>query len=325
MSTCGRRPWLEWLTRRATSLLVVGCLPAWFALRSVGWGSLLASAAVLTLCAGVLVLLEATARRGETGERPRGTVLIDVGYNVLSATLNAALPILVFIPLLSGVGPVYRGTPLWPQDLPVAVDIVLCLVLIDFTSYWWHRLEHESWVPALWRVHSVHHAPRYFDFLAGAHVHPLDIVVFTAVTSGVASLLGVPAVTLEASMLFAAVIGAMHHLDARTDLGWLNRLLPFADHHVMHHSVDPTHNGNFGNITTLFDQIFGTFIPPRPEGEISVGAWSLASDYPHTSFAFQLLSIVSPWWQRANAASSAASKSKICPPGALLSERQSAF
>jgi sterol desaturase/sphingolipid hydroxylase (fatty acid hydroxylase superfamily) len=43
-----------------------------------------------------------------------------------------------------------------------------------------------------------------------------------------------------------AVIGAVHHTRAETGCGWLNRLVPMAAHHLMHHPSDGQGNGNFG-------------------------------------------------------------------------------
>ena len=69
------------------------------------------------------------------------------------------------------------------------------------------------------------------------------------------------------------------------DTFWLNRVLPFADHHVVHHSISPHDAGNYGNITTVFDQVFATYRPPTPRSCAAVGAWSLAEDYPRAPTA----------------------------------------
>ena len=65
-----------------------------------------------------------------------------------------------------------------------------------------------------------------------------------------------PTVAIEISAFFASMVGTVHHTRVDTDCRWLNRALPFADHHVVHHSAFPHDAGNYGNITTLFDQLF---------------------------------------------------------------------
>ncbi|MCO4761571.1 MAG: sterol desaturase family protein [Myxococcales bacterium] len=291
------------VARRATVAIVLGSLPAFFALVDSGVAPLSASGFLLGAMAVMLLGLEFALPRGGLGERPTGTMVVDVIYTGLSAALNVLLPALILVPLLGAHSLTWNGAPLWPQDLPRWLDVTLCVLLADFVSYWWHRLEHDERFAVLWRLHGVHHAPRYFDFWMGAHVHPLDVIVFATLTAGLAAFLGVPTLTIDATMLLAAVVGGMHHLNAQTDCGWLNRLIPFADHHAVHHSRAKVDNGNFGNITTLFDQLFGTWIPPRPTGDQPTGAWSLAEDYPHTDFVFQILSPFGRYWRRAKGGS----------------------
>src|SRR6185312_9716465 len=108
---------------------------------------------------------------------------------------------------------------------------------------------------------------------------------------------------IEAAAFFASIVGAMHHSRAQTRCAWLNRLFPFADSHVVHHSRLPEENGNYGNITTLFDQLFGSYIAPRVE-PAPVGAFSLAADYPQTDLVFQLRSPFGRHWLRAKGAPS---------------------
>ncbi len=48
------------------------------------------------------------------------------------------------------------GSPLWPNDWPLAAQLALALVIVEFFQYWIHRLEHETkW---LWRFHATHHS-----------------------------------------------------------------------------------------------------------------------------------------------------------------------
>jgi sterol desaturase/sphingolipid hydroxylase (fatty acid hydroxylase superfamily) len=91
----------------------------------------------------------------------------------------------------------------------------------------------------------------------------------------------------------------VHHTRVDTDCAWLNRVLPFADHHVVHHSIQPQDAGNYGNITTVFDQVFGTYRTPTPRACAPVGAWSLARDYRQGDYVFQLLSPFGRTWERA--------------------------
>src|SRR5262249_45968276 len=179
---------------------------------------------------------------------------------------------------------------LWPARLPLAVAVVACIVIADFTSYWWHRLQHTTGENFLWRIHSVHHSPRHFDFWMGARVHPLDTLGFTTVAFAFLAVVGAPTTAIEVAAFFAAMVGAVHHTCADSDCRGLNRLIPFADHHIVHHSIQPHDAGNYGNITTLFDTLFGTYRAPTPRNAAPLGAWSLSHDYPQGDILFQIAS-----------------------------------
>jgi sterol desaturase/sphingolipid hydroxylase (fatty acid hydroxylase superfamily) len=135
----------------------------------------------------------------------------------------------------------------------------------------------------------------------GARVHPLDTFGFTVVTYAVLAVIGAPVPAIEAAAFFAAMVGAIHHTSADSDCRALNRVVPFADHHIVHHSLLPHDAGNYGNITTLFDTLFGTYRAPTPRNASPCGAYSLAPDYPQGDYAFQMASPFGRHWRRATA------------------------
>jgi sterol desaturase/sphingolipid hydroxylase (fatty acid hydroxylase superfamily) len=249
-----------------------------------------------------IVLLERAAPRPGLAPRPKGTLSSDVAFTATTAVLAVAVPTFVVIPLGHAVGRVLGSAALWPARLPLWASTVAAVLLGDLTSYWWHRLQHTTGDSWLWRLHSVHHSPRHFDFWMGARVHPIETLVFTIVAFGVVAALGAPTGAIEIAAFFAAMVGAVHHTSVDTDCAWLNRVVPFADHHVVHHSIRPHDAGNYGNITTLFDQLFATYRAPTPRGCAPVGAWSMAADYPQGAYVFQLMSPFGRFWRRATAA-----------------------
>jgi sterol desaturase/sphingolipid hydroxylase (fatty acid hydroxylase superfamily) len=283
----------------ATPVLLAASVVAWIVLWTEGVPSLASSFLASTVMVGGLLLLERTMPRPGLEPRRPGTIRSDVAFTVVTAIVAVAVPSLVVIPLGHAAGAVLGAGTIWPGRTPLWASAVAAVLVADFTSYWWHRLQHttgESW---LWRLHSVHHSPRHFDFWMGARVHPLDTLGFTIVSYGVLAALGTPRVAIEISAFFAAMVGAVHHTRVDTDCGPLNRALPFADHHVVHHSILPHDAGNYGNITTLFDQLFATYRTPTPRGCAPVGAWSLAENYPQGAYAFQLLSPFGRFWRQA--------------------------
>ena len=283
----------------ATPALLVSSMLAWLALRTAGLPALASSLlASLVMMAGILLLEIATPRPG-LGPRPRGSLRCDLLFTATTTFVALGTPSLVAIPLGRAAGGALGTTAGWPTDLPLGIGVVLAVLVADLSSYWWHRLQHTMGSGWLWRLHSVHHSPRHLDFWSGGRVHPLDVLGFTVVGYGALAMLGAPVTTTEITAFFASMVGAVHHTRTDTNCGWLNRVVPFADHHVVHHSRLPHDEGNYGNITTLFDQLFRTYRTPTPRACAPLGAWSLAEDYPQGDYPFQVLSPFAGFWARA--------------------------
>lgn len=293
----------RWLRRllasTATPLIVVGCMPAWFVLHDVWGDPLRCSVALQAAIVALLAALERSIPHPKLAPRPPGTLRVALYYNLSAPLVAVALPSLVYVPLAHAAGDALGTTRCWPASWPLWSQVAAVLLVVDFTSYWWHRLGHRpprghAW---MWRLHAVHHATTHYDVWMGAQVHPLDVAVFGLVGYGLSALLGAPTLAVEAGAFFASIIGAMHHLRAETRCGWLNRIFPFGDHHVVHHSTLPSEDGNYGNVTTLFDQLFGSYVPPRLD-PAPVGSWSLPATYPHREVMSQLLSPMARHWRR---------------------------
>jgi sterol desaturase/sphingolipid hydroxylase (fatty acid hydroxylase superfamily) len=284
-----------------TPALLSAAMGAWIVLWTAGVPSLASSLLASIVVVVGLLLLERAMPRPGLEPRPPGTLRCDIAFTATTTVFALVAPSVVVIPLVRAATSALGAAPVWPASLPLWASAVAAILVADLTSYWWHRLQHTTGDSWLWRLHSVHHSPRHFDFWMGARVHPLDAIGFTLVGYGVLAALGTPTVAIEISAFFASMVGAVHHTRVDTDCRWLNRALPFADHHVVHHSTFPHDAGNYGNITTLFDQLFATYRAPTPRWAAAVGAWSLADDYPQGAYAFQLASPFGRFWRRATA------------------------
>ena len=60
-------------------------------------------------------------------------------------------------------------------QVPAPVAILVSVAAMDFIIYLQHVLVHA--VPALWRLHRVHHADIDFDVTTGARFHPIEIIL----------------------------------------------------------------------------------------------------------------------------------------------------
>ena len=146
-------------------------------------------------------------------------------------------------------------------DVSPVLAIVLAVVVMDFIIYLQHVMVHA--VPALWRLHRVHHADLDFDVTTGARFHTLEIILSLLIKFATIALLGPP---LVAVVMFEVILNAtamFNHSNVRLPLGLDRKLRWFVvtpDMHRVHHSVeDDEANSNFGFNLPWWDRLFGTY------------------------------------------------------------------
>ena len=93
--------------------------------------------------------------------------------------------------------------------VPRALRVVLGFLLLDYTLYLWHRLNHR--VPFLWRFHAVHHIDLDLDTTTGLRFHFGELSLAAWFRAAQVLLLGVDRETLRLwqQMLVLSVI--FHH------------------------------------------------------------------------------------------------------------------
>ena len=139
--------------------------------------------------------------------------------------------------------------------VPVAV------VAMDLVIWLQHVMVHA--VPALWRLHRVHHADLDYDLTTGARFHPIEIILSMIIKFATIVALGPPVVAV---ILFEVILNGMamfNHGNVRLPekldrvLRWL---VVTPDMHRVHHSVeDDEANSNFGFNLSWWDRLFGTY------------------------------------------------------------------
>jgi sterol desaturase/sphingolipid hydroxylase (fatty acid hydroxylase superfamily) len=145
--------------------------------------------------------------------------------------------------------------------LPAWASIVLGVMLLDLAIYLQHVLFHA--VPALWRLHRMHHADLEFDVTTGARFHPIEILLSMGIKLGVVAALGVPALAV---LIFEVLLNAtsmFNHANVRIPKS-IDRVLRWLvvtpDMHRVHHSIVRREtNSNFGFNLPWWDRLFGTY------------------------------------------------------------------
>ena len=152
--------------------------------------------------------------------------------------------------------------------LPPALKVVAAIVALDLVIYLQHVLFHA--VPALWRLHRMHHADLEFDVTTGVRFHPVEVVLSMGIKLGVVAALGAPALGV---LLFEVLLNAtsmFSHGNVRLPEGLdraLRRVLVTPEMHRVHHSVVPREtNSNFGFNLSCWDRLFGTYRPQPAAG-----------------------------------------------------------
>jgi sterol desaturase/sphingolipid hydroxylase (fatty acid hydroxylase superfamily) len=155
-----------------------------------------------------------------------------------------------------------RGWGLLHQiEVPYGLAVLGSVIVLDFAIWLQHVMFHA--VPALWRLHRVHHADLDFDTTTGLRFHPIEILLSMLIKFAVILLLGPPVVAV---IIFEVLLNGMamfNHGNVSLPSGldrWLRRLVVTPDMHRVHHSIeDDEANSNFGFNLSLWDRAFGTY------------------------------------------------------------------
>jgi sterol desaturase/sphingolipid hydroxylase (fatty acid hydroxylase superfamily) len=140
-------------------------------------------------------------------------------------------------------------------------SVPLAVIALDLAIYLQHVLFHA--VPALWRLHRMHHADQEIDVTTGARFHPIEILLSMGIKLGVVAALGAPAVAV---LLFEVLLNAtsmFNHSNVRMPVRFdrvLRWVVVTPDMHRVHHSIVAREtNSNFGFNLPWWDRLFGTY------------------------------------------------------------------
>lgn len=157
-------------------------------------------------------------------------------------------------------------------NLPEGTRLVVGMVALDLAIYFQHVLFHA--VPALWRLHRVHHADLDFDVTTGARFHPIEMVFSMVIKLAVIMALGAPPIAVLLFELVLSATAMFNHANARLPLA-IDRVLRWMvvtpDMHRVHHSVVSNEtNSNFGFNISLWDRLLGTYRAQPAQGHLGM-------------------------------------------------------
>ncbi len=145
---------------------------------------------------------------------------------------------------------------------------LVAFIVIDFASYWNHRLNHK--VNVFWNQHVIHHSSEEFNLACALRQPISNIFGYFAILLLPAAILGVPngiIAVLAPVHLFAQF---WYHTQHIGKLGWLEYILVTPSQHRVHHAINREYiDKNLAAIFCVWDRWFGTFqeelddVPPQ--------------------------------------------------------------
>lgn len=215
-----------------------------------------------------IALFERLMPYEETWLDPDGETFNNIAHTLLSkglvqiaAAIGASFPMAVATvaqPFLS------HKANIWPEQWPMALQVVLGLVIAELGLYLAHRLAHEHL--SLWRFHALHHSVERLWVINTGRFHIVDSLFKIALSQIPLYLLGAPLPVFLWIGAVTAFIGLLTHCNIDVRTGPLDWILSTPRLHRWHHSkLLAEGNTNYGENLVIWDQILGTYYnPPRP-------------------------------------------------------------
>ncbi len=248
------------------AIFCAGLVGSYFAFNSqmhLLWFNVVYFSVVVTIA-----LFERLMPYEETWLDPDGETFNNIAHTLLSkgavqiaAAIGASFPMAVATvaqPFLS------HKADIWPEQWPMAVQVVLGLVIAELGLYLAHRLAHEHL--SLWRFHALHHSVERLWVINTGRFHIVDSLFKIALSQIPLYLLGAPLPVFLWIGAVTAFIGLLTHCNIDVRTGPLDWILSTPRLHRWHHSkLLAEGNTNYGENLVIWDQILGTYHnPPRP-------------------------------------------------------------
>lgn len=149
------------------------------------------------------------------------------------------------------------------------------ILILDLAIWVQHVVFHR--VPALWRLHAVHHSDHDLDVASGLRFHPIEILLSLLYKVALVVVLGIPAGAVLAFEVLLNAGALITHANLRLPLG-LDRVLRLVlvtpDMHRIHHSTQrQEQDSNYGFHLAVWDRLFRTYraTPHAPQDCLPLG------------------------------------------------------
>ncbi|MFI5135349.1 MAG: sterol desaturase family protein [Chitinophagales bacterium] len=152
---------------------------------------------------------------------------------------------------------------LYLVNLPLWLLALLGFMLLDLIgAYAIHVLEHN--VKWMWKFHAVHHTDPHVNTTTALRHHPGESVFRATFAILVILIAGVPVWLVLLYQTCSGLFSQFNHANIHLPK-WLSKSIEviFVSpdmHKVHHHWLMPTTDRNYGNIFSIWDRLFGTYV-----------------------------------------------------------------
>ena len=206
-----------------------------------------------------------------------------VGSTSRRLLVNLAIAVLAFGAVALVYGTVVGGAVAWADNhdvgllrwlaAPGPIAGVLAVVLLDYTLWHWHWLNHR--VGVLWRFHAAHHTDLDMDASTALRFHPGELLLSVPFRALQVVAIGASMPALATWETLVLVFTMFHHSNLRIAprferiLGWIV-ITPRI--HGIHHSRRPRElHRNFGTISSIWDRLHRARVTDVNQATIVIG------------------------------------------------------
>ena len=148
-------------------------------------------------------------------------------------------------------------------NAPILVKMILAVMLLDLIGAWLiHFLEHR--IKVLWMFHTIHHSDQHVDASTANRHHPGESVFRFLFTCLAVFISGAEVWMIMVYQSLSVILSQFNHSNINLPI-WLDNGLKLLFvtphmHRVHHHYKRPLSDKNFGNIFSLWDRLFRTYV-----------------------------------------------------------------
>ncbi|MCM8569659.1 sterol desaturase family protein [Gramella jeungdoensis] len=174
-------------------------------------------------------------------------------------------------------------------ELPVWIELILAIMVLDLIAqYFVHYLLHK--VKWMWRLHLVHHSDTHVDATTGTRHHPIDFIIRESFALIAVIIMGMPVAFYLFYRILSIFFTYFTHANIRLPKK-IDKILSYVIvtpnmHKFHHHYQLPWTDTNYGNMLSIWDRIFGTFVYDRTE-KIRYGI-DIVDDKTSDNLSYQL-------------------------------------